>query len=1134
MKKVLLISLLCIVGYYTAYADGTEPLDNDSNGKREVSTLNHLIWISTHSAGLDYDYEQTADIDASPTQYWDDSDDDADGNLYNDPHDATGEGGNEGWLPIGNGSTPFTGSYDGMGHAIMGLTVQRPASFQGFFAQTSYAVIENLGIENGSISGSGYTGGLVGVNANSTISNCHTSCMVNGTDEVGGLSGRNIESVIDFSSATGNVSGSSNVGGLVGRSRDNSSISHCYATGQVSGSLYRIGGLVGYNYFSSIDSCHAEGNTNGYQHIGGLVGQHQSSTIEKSYATGTLSGQSNIGSLVGSLWEGDMNITFATGDVNATGNNAGGLVGYVYGLSHIDNSYSTGDVARLSGTDTVFGAFIGYNHPNATVSHSYCTGSVFYSSTDNPTNKGFVGYDQGSVYTHNFWDMQVSNQTAAVGATGLPTAYMRNPGSFSGSGWDFAGETGNGTEDIWSQASGLQVSYPYFTGLTQDPLPGLVNLGFAGGDGTPENPYEINWPNELDYIRYNLDAYYILNSDINVSETMSWDDGDGGEAEGWMPIGNYHSRFTGSLNGNNHTISGLYSHRPGTDYIGLFGFIEGATLENIVLENLTLTGNWYVGGLTSFAASYSSISSCSVTGTITGVQDVGGLVGWNEYSTISESYTDTDVRCSRSNAGGLIGTNYHISEVRHCFSKGDVTRTHDTFVSFGAFAGSNSNAVIEYSYATGNVFFEGADDPTGNGFVASEVIGGTYQANFWDSEASNQSTALGAAAASTSQMNTGSLFTTAGWDFMGESTNGSVDIWGINPTDNDGYPFLKWQGYKLLPDISEWPTADNLECGEALSASSLNGGSVSVVGVFSFTHPETIPGIGTNDYELTFTPLDQENHSSVTGTVSVTVEDNLAPVITSTHAEQVLDADAACQASLPDYSADLVATDNCDVDLTITQSPVPGSAIGGNTNLVSLVVSDDAGNTAEATFNVSVVDGTAPTLTCAGNREVDAGSSGTYTIIGTAFDPISMQDNCGIASIVNDFTGSSSLDGSSFSLGTTTVVWTLTDDSGNTETCSSEITVNSSTGIGEWSAEDISVYPNPSRDEIQVVLGPAWSVGKKTHITITDMGGKICMTALCESHCEHIKLNISDLDEGMYIMQIKNAQITATRTLIKE
>jgi len=105
---------------------------------------------------------------------------------------------------------------------------------------------------------------------------------------------------------------------------------------------------------------------------------------------------------------------------------------------------------------------------------------------------------------------------------------------------------------------------------------------FCCGAGTPENPYLICTAAQLDSVRHFLNKHFKLANDINLSDYLA----SGGEghnkwgASGWEPIGNAEDRFTGSLNGDGHRIIGLWINRTG-DYIGLFGFIDGAVIRNV-------------------------------------------------------------------------------------------------------------------------------------------------------------------------------------------------------------------------------------------------------------------------------------------------------------------------------------------------------------------------------------------------------------------------------------------------------------------------------------------------------------------------------------------------------------------------
>lgn len=100
---------------------------------------------------------------------------------------------------------------------------------------------------------------------------------------------------------------------------------------------------------------------------------------------------------------------------------------------------------------------------------------------------------------------------------------------------------------------------------------------------------QINDAAGLDNIRNDLTGDYCLTADIDLA---GYSDGDG-----WEPIGTNGSRFTGTFDGAGFTISNLTINSPSADFIGLFGYAEGATIQNVVLTDVDVTGQDFVGGL---------------------------------------------------------------------------------------------------------------------------------------------------------------------------------------------------------------------------------------------------------------------------------------------------------------------------------------------------------------------------------------------------------------------------------------------------------------------------------------------------------------------------------------------------------
>ena len=197
---------------------------------------------------------------------------------------TSGWNGGAGFVPIGNGSNNFTGTFDGQGYKITGLYINRSSSdFVGLFGLTnSGSEIKNVGLEEVNVNGS-CAGGLVGGTDGGTIANCYSSGSVRGDRYVGGLVGINYRAAkIANSYSTGSVNGDINVGGLVGYNFLEGTITNCYSTGSVNGDVH-VGGLVGWNEMATITNCYSTGCVSGSSDVGGLVGSTYEATVTNSY-----------------------------------------------------------------------------------------------------------------------------------------------------------------------------------------------------------------------------------------------------------------------------------------------------------------------------------------------------------------------------------------------------------------------------------------------------------------------------------------------------------------------------------------------------------------------------------------------------------------------------------------------------------------------------------------------------------------------------------------------------------------------------------------------------------------------------------------------------------------------------------
>ncbi len=279
---------------------------------------------------------------------------------------------------------------------------------------------------------------------------------------------------------------------------------------------------------------------------------------------------------------------------------------------------------------------------------------------------------------------------------------------------------------------------------------------------------------------------------------------------------------------------------------------------------------------------------------------------------------------------------------------------------------------------------------------------------------------------------------------------------------------------------------------------------------------------------ITITATDDAgNYDEVT--FNVEVEDNISPVITSTHSNVTVAADAYCGATLPDYTGDVTATDNCDDDLDVTQSPAIGSPISGTTNLITLRATDDSGNSDEITFNVEVVDETDPDISCSADATVTAGSDGNYTVSGNEYDATAT-DNC-YAIVTNDLNSNNTLVWETLNVGTHTIVWTAIDGGGNTATCTTVITVQAgSTGFEDLLEYGISIYPNPISHKLNIELADPAEVSE---IRLFDVSGRQ-LYINSEFINTKTSIDVSEFEPGLYLIQIKTVNKTFSKKIIKE
>ncbi|MCI5191907.1 MAG: LamG domain-containing protein [Candidatus Electrothrix sp. AU1_5] len=315
-----------------------------------------------------------------------------------------------------------------------------------------------------------------------------------------------------------------------------------------------------------------------------------------------------------------------------------------------------------------------------------------------------------------------------------------------------------------------------------------IAWGFSGsGSGTETDPYNIADINQLQEMSDDLGAYYVLENDIDASDTSSWNDG-----AGFSPVGD----FIGFFDGQGHTITDLFIDRPSKEPIGLFGRISsGAEIKNVGLIDVDVTGYASTGSLVG-VSSGSTVTQCWSSGRVIGTESgfinsrVGGLVGFSSASaSIIECFSSVDVTSSATQVGGLTGYNGHGSIVLDSYATGNVTG----YYKVGGLVGDNlypEGGYVKRCYSTGYI-----TGGTGGGLIGYNYAGGVTYESYWDIQTSGETSSHGGTGKTTAEMMEQATF--ASWDFN--------TTWFIE--EGQSYPSLRFEQHTDV--IAHWKFDDD-------------------------------------------------------------------------------------------------------------------------------------------------------------------------------------------------------------------------------------------------------------------------------------------------------------------------------------
>ena len=761
---MLLLVMAILMPYGGAWAQTAIP-PSEGNGSKgnpyEISTAAELAWFRDYVNGgkLSVCAKLTADID-----------------LKDFCHAADASKEEQSWEPIGVGNA-YTGTFDGSGKTISNLYIKAEKREAGLFGYTFQSTIKNLTFENANVTNTElYTGILVGVAGyQTTLQNIKisTKCqIIGGKDYTGGIAGSldgNAYNCVNYAM----VQGQEDVGGLFGLyNRTGNSMTACANYGNVTATSNTVGGLVGYYSSGTIQDCANYGNIEGTYNVGGMAGY---------------------------VSKGKMQNVFCYGNVSATDNTIrGGMVcGYSsIGVTEGMVAYYSGAKLTVNSQEQTVKAFGSGNlsEDNATgfTETQLKSGVVAYLLQQNASSEAKWGQNlanNGDSYPVIGSEHQVyaDNLTLNCKTNEMVTGSFTNNPTSSAISYQH-GQTINhhvakdatcteaGTKEYWQCQDCLRTYSDSeltkeLTDVTNADQPALGHHGNEDGycdrcqhyvavkPSEDNGVYLIAKPCHLawfrDYVNgtivdegetagtTRLSASAKLTADIDLKNYCHAAE-DGKELLSWIPIGNDNYRWEGNMDGQGHTISNLYI-KTAQNYVGLFGFTDGATIQDLIFDNAkvenvntTGTNTSYTGILAgnAYGDSPAHIKGIKTTNncTVIGQNDTGGIVGRAKINLencenrssvkgtgsvggiAGDSFERNIKRCTNygtvendgSYIGGIIGYAYETS-IEDCANYGKITST-GWFV--GGIAGL-ANSSVQNVFSYGDVTNTNKDDNPG-------------------------------------------------------------------------------------------------------------------------------------------------------------------------------------------------------------------------------------------------------------------------------------------------------------------------------------------------------------------------------------------------------------------------------------
>lgn len=570
---------------------------------------------------------------------------------------------------IGRITYPFMGEFDGQGHTITGLTLSNNDS--GLFWYTgATAYIHDLTIDGANVLFSDNAAVLVHNNYG-RMEKCavvNTNITADTGAVLGGMVSRNYgiirSSYVQGGTLTSNSLTATGHAGFVGANEAGGLIEGCWTSMAVNTTSEYAGGFVGLGYGGTIKNCFALGNVNARGYSGGFVGRsvYGGNAYENCYAAGvvTVSGEQGNGFIGGNKPDSAFQYDQSKGVTNCYFNSAAASAA-AYGAvgKSLDEMKTDTFLTAISGSDS--GVWAREADKNGGLPYLQGVAVPKTAVTAQITVKlAIASYDKNS-YTFNRMGDVITVTMDSNGNTrlvdlmdeaqrqGLLTYSYATTSTFgrfihtingravdAPDGWMFTvnDTLSNVSASLATVQNGDQVLW--FEGTTENRFQGPSWEELTG------TPAAISWVDietvdDLLALAKATDAEtlgknYRLKADLNLKDTP------------FNGIGSAGQPFTGMFDGQGHTISHVTVNAPEGENAGFFNVIKGATIRDLKLVDVEITGKTNVGGLAGSAQVQldsddlsknvaNLIGGCSVSGTVTGTKNVGGLVGLNEGKT---------------------------------------------------------------------------------------------------------------------------------------------------------------------------------------------------------------------------------------------------------------------------------------------------------------------------------------------------------------------------------------------------------------------------------------------------------------------------------------------------------------------